>query len=465
MTSRHLTVIPRLFVGIDVGKSRHVAAFVSAEILACQRFEHCPTLSFEQTRAGFVALLTHIREYVQHVDECAVLIEATGHYHRSLVEWLMAEGIQVYVVAVRQKRVVGTNKTDRYDARRLANQLYAQLALGLQIEEKSQQVRQVIAPTPAAMQLHGLVQCRYELIQQQTRMKNKLTAICDEIFPEFTSVLRDPNGLIALDLRAHFPTPAAVARASLDELCTVKHKHFPSREKLKKLQEVARASVGITSPPRLRALELEQAQLIEALSLIRQQLDHLETKITDIVTSCREGQILLSMPLMGPIHAATLIAFIGNIRNFQKRSELRRFCGWSPQSHQTGTSADRDTMTPTGGRLLRQTLFLLAFAAISQNQVNVWTQLYTRLLPKKCAYDARTGTWKGKKRVIGRIAGQMVSVIYTLLKQDADLLDHAPDPSHLPDPQLYDPEIHAGTKPRVPSQSSLTNSTGSGKIA
>ncbi len=42
-----------LYVGIDVGKQRHVAGFVSTTLLERhQRFEACPALAFEQAREG-----------------------------------------------------------------------------------------------------------------------------------------------------------------------------------------------------------------------------------------------------------------------------------------------------------------------------------------------------------------------------------------------------------------------------
>ncbi len=40
-----------------------------------------------------------------------------------------------------------------------------------------------------------------------------MTAICDELFPECTRLLRNPNLPTALALRSGFPTPAALAAA------------------------------------------------------------------------------------------------------------------------------------------------------------------------------------------------------------------------------------------------------------
>lgn len=458
-----LAPAPSFFIGIDVGKHSHVAGFVSATLLKERRFEQCPVVPFENSRTGIAKLLARVKEHAQP-SQCAVLVESTGHYHRALVERLFDEGFHVYEVAIRQKRVNGLNKTDKYDALRLANQLYAQLSLGLQVAEKSQQVRRFEPPTEAAVQLQGLMRRRYELAQSITRCKNKLTAICDELFPEFTVVFRDPNALIALDMRYHFPVPSVVASASLDELAVIKHGHQPSTQKLEKLQELARLSIGVTATARVAALVIEQSQLIESVQLLRAQLELLDRKIETLVSESREGKILLSLPLVGPIHAGTILAAIGNIRNFSDMAALRKFCGWAPQSTQTGVTFDRSNMGKTGSRPLRQTFFLLTMSAISSQKETVWSKLYQRLLPVKCAYDARTGTYKGRMRVVGRVAGQMIGVVYTLLRQDADLVDSLEPGQLLPEPQLYDPEVHAGAKPKAGSPN-LTKASDSGKIA
>ncbi|MGH2505943.1 MAG: transposase, partial [Ktedonobacteraceae bacterium] len=308
----------------------------------------------------------------------------------------------------------------------------------------------------------GLVRRHYEVGQQATRIKNQLTAIWDELFPECTEILRNPNGLIALLLREHFPTPALIAAASLEDLKGIRRGHRPSQSDLEKLQGLAKHSIGITDPARSYTLLLEQTQLIQVFHLLQQQETELRAAIERIVTGCREGQILLSMPVMGPIHAATILASIGNIRNFAKRSELRRFCGCAPRSTQTGTSIDHDRMSSTGVRLLRQTFFLLVCSSVSAHRDNAWSRLYHRLVIKKCSFDARKGVYLGKKRVIGRLAGQMCGVVHTLLKQDAEAVDAAR--AHglpLPGVQLYDPDTHAGTGS---GSKPLTNPAASEKI-
>ena len=95
---------PILCIGVDVGKTGHVAGFVSANLLKRhKRVLNCPVRKFGQSRTDIDALITAIRAQVP-LARVAVLMEQTGHYHRALQETLLAEGLQVYVIAVHQKR-------------------------------------------------------------------------------------------------------------------------------------------------------------------------------------------------------------------------------------------------------------------------------------------------------------------------------------------------------------------------
>jgi transposase len=428
-----------IHIGVDVGKFRHVAGFVSRTLL--QRHEHfegCPTFAFEQSREGFRAFVDRIREYTP-LEQATILIEHTGHYHKNLEQYLLELDITVYRIHV-QERPKGMLKTDKRDALSLANRLYSQLELGAQVADKMQLVRRTLPPTKAAAQLRGLIQHRYELSHHSTQLRNKLTAIIDELFPEFVQVFRDPNLPTALTFRETFPTPQATATASFSALRELRRSNFPSDAQLPRLQQLARETIGMKDVDRLRGLLLEQRLLIQELRLVQDHLETLGDEISDIVTTCREGQILLSLPAIGPIQAATFIAAIGNIANFEKASELKAYFGWAPRRDQTGVSFDRTKLARRGVRPAKQMLYLMATRAILLDCE--WASMYQRLLPRLATYDERIKGYRGKLKVIGRIAGQMASMIFALLKTDQELLQQLLPGQESPPPMLYDQAIH-----------------------
>src|SRR5690348_202587 len=166
-----------LYVGVDIGKRTHVAGFLSSTLLTRhQRFEHCPALSFDNSREGFRSLLDRIQTLVP-LTQVQVLLEVTGHYHRALMQYLQNLDIPVYIIHV-QKGREGLLKSDKRDALGLANQLYNQLEKGVQVDDPLQAVRQLAPPTAAAAQLRGMVHHHAELVAESTQRKNKLTSIC-----------------------------------------------------------------------------------------------------------------------------------------------------------------------------------------------------------------------------------------------------------------------------------------------
>ena len=156
-----------LYIGVDIGKTKHVAGFISTTLLLRhQRFENCPALPFDNSREGFRALIDRIQSYIP-LEQASAVLEVTGHYHRVLTQYLQEFNISVYVIHV-QKRQAGLLKTDKRDALGLANMLYNQLEKGVQMSDPLQAVRRLVPPTDAAIQLKGMVQRRFELMMEST---------------------------------------------------------------------------------------------------------------------------------------------------------------------------------------------------------------------------------------------------------------------------------------------------------
>jgi transposase len=428
-----------IYVGVDIGKFKHVAGFVSSTLIQRhQRFENCPAFIFEQSREGFRTFIERIRAFGP-LEHCFVLMEQTGHYHRALQQHLLEFDLPVYVMHV-QCRESGMIKTDKRDALGLANQLYNQLELGVQVADKLQVVRRAIPPSEAAAQLKGLMRHRYELANEATQRKNKLTAICDELFPELTQIFKNPNLTIALELREKFPTPQAVATASSIALREVRKRNHPSEAQFVLLHQLAVQSIGTKDVARQRGLVLEQGLLIKELRLIQEHMERLDLEIGQIVEESREGQILLSIPPISPVHAAAILAAIGHIANFRSAGHLKSYFGWAPKRAQTGVSFDRTSLTKGGSREMKKIMYLVAWNAIKAE--TEWANLYNRLVPRLCTYDERTQNYKGRGKAVGHVIGRLITLIYALLRQDHETLSHLAPGTKPPEPVLYDPELH-----------------------
>src|SRR5262249_35217287 len=153
-------------------------------------------------------------------------------------------------------------------------------------------------------------------------------------------------------------------------------------------------SIGVKDLVRQRGLVVEQRQLIRELALLQEHVQELETEIRAVVTQTREGRILTSIPGIGPIPAAAILAAIGNILNFETAARLKSYCGWAPEVESSGISRDRVRLTPHGSRQMRQMFFLIVVQAIQQE--NAWACLYSRLVPSKCTFDERRRAYRGR---------------------------------------------------------------------
>src|SRR5256885_8566804 len=77
-------------VGVDTGKARHQAAAYdpTAERIVGQ-------VSFSVDRAGFDRFRGFLERLTAEPDHMLIGLEATGHYHLTLVEYLVSLGYQV----------------------------------------------------------------------------------------------------------------------------------------------------------------------------------------------------------------------------------------------------------------------------------------------------------------------------------------------------------------------------------
>jgi Transposase and inactivated derivatives len=426
-----------LYIGIDIAKKRHVAGFVSANLLARKRFENCPSYAFDNDRLGFQSLLQWMQTYAP-LAQCFVLLERTGHYHHTLLSYLQENNIKTFLVHSMKR--MNKDKTDKRDALALANELYIQSELSeLHVQNHDSRLDIHQAHNHLDDGLLSLVQRRADLAKEATRYKNSLIAISDELFPEFTQIFRDPVGPVALNVREAYLTPAEMVGAPLDALKACRGKgHRPSEADFVLLRDLAKTTIGIKNQGRIESLCLKQRQLITELRLTQSYIDEIESVIIKLVAERRDGQILMSMPCVGFIDAATILAHIGDIDNFSSAAKLRGYFGWAPQRTQTGSSKDLIVLDKAGNRLMKKTMYLIAWRAIKED--TEWRQLYLRLVRMKCVYDPRKQVYKGKNKVMGRVIGQMIGMIYAFLKRDRRLLATAN--GEVPPPMLYRRDVH-----------------------
>lgn len=425
-----------LYVGVDISKKTNVAALDSQFLRRKTERRLRPTFKFDNTPEGYDLLLSEMQKYAP-LAQCHVIMEQTGHYHYTLLYHLRERGVTVYLMHVQEKPT--KLKNDWRDAQTLVNMLYSQIALGTQVDDSTQEVHKVMDLSEIAVKLRSLILYRRELVKETTRRRNRLRIFIDVFFPEFTQAIVDPNCPSALNLRERFPTPELIAAADITQLracCTGRN---PGKAKLKKLQELAKNTIGVKGTT-TEIMQLEQGTIIKDLRNLEASKADIEAKITELVERSREGKILMSIPMISPVRAAAIIAMMANINNFAKVGHFRAYCGWSPTQQQTGESYDFMSLGKGGNRTLKSELYLIALSLISQD--TEWRELYRRLVPRLCQYDKRIKDYRGKNKAVGHVIGRLCALIYRLLKDDAAMLAKLKPGETIPPPKCYDRAIH-----------------------
>ncbi len=200
---------------------------------------------------------------------------------------------------------------------------------------------------------------------------------------------KDPNRNAALLIREHFPTPQAIVAARTQTLLKLRKKQssYPSSAQVALLKDLASQTIGTKDARRLQGLVFEQTLLIRELRIVEESLKGIDEEIQHILHNSREGKILLSIYPIGNIIAATIIAEIGNIANFETAGHLKSYFGWAPAIGQSGTTIDSVSLTKGGAKVVKSLMYMLALLAI-QNDTE-WKKIYERLVVRKCSYDER----------------------------------------------------------------------------
>ena len=350
-------------VGIDVSKGRSTIAVVTpfGEIVA-KPFE------VRHTKSGMNDLVN----YLNTLDgECRVVLEHTGRYYEPMVRWLSGAGL--FVSAVNPKLIKNFDnnslrrvKTDKADAKKIAR--YAL--------DKWPELRQYTAMDKIRTQLKLMNRQMSFYQKQQTAYKNNLIALVDETYPGankfFTSPKRPDGSEKWIDFIEKFWHVDCVCNISLSSFTDKyqkwckKHGYNFQPDKPKEIRDASLELIAILPKDDMTKMFIHQAvgqlnAISKAVEKLRQQMDSLASKLP-------EYPVVMSMFGVGTTLGPQLIAEIGDVHKFTKRSQLTAFAGVDPGVNESGDYAQKSVHTSKhGSPYLRRTLFLIMNVLI-QNQ-------------------------------------------------------------------------------------------------
>ena len=220
----------------------------------------------------------------------------------------------------------------------------------------------VAFPLPLVAGMRVLATERHRLAVEETRMRIRLQAILDLAWPEFTThfphiQMHTPRALlrrwsVASDIAAAHPRTvyALMKRVSQNHFKPAKAKAFVA---------AAKASIAIVRDADARRTEIHR--LLDRWDLLLQQIAAVETELTALVEQHPGAKALTTIPEVGVVCAATLVAELGTPEGFESPRQVLKLAGMNLARRESGISVrGRLKQTKRGRPLLRRQLFLLA---------------------------------------------------------------------------------------------------------
>lgn len=378
-------------VGIDIGKNHHEASIVSPEGKQIGR-----SLRFATTHKGADSLMSFIFKNIGN-SPCVFGMEATGHYWYPIYSFLKAKGYTIYVINPIQsdslrKMYIRQTKNDSIDSFLIAKVIrFGQFGTTSMAAENILAMRQL---------------CRYRdsVISSRTEIKLRIGTIMEQIFPEYEKQFSSLWVSTSMGILEKYLTPENIENAPIDELFEIikdKSHNRLTRAKAISIKEAAADTFGIKIAQDAFSFQLKQ--LIDRMNFLDKQIEALDCQILEYYE--KFDCYLHTIPGIGIIGAATILAEIGDISRFKNSSSLIAFAGIDPTVRQSGEfNSTHNHMSKRGSPYLRHAIFLAATTCSFHNS------------PLNAYYKKKRDQGKHHLTATGAVARKLTTVIYAVLR-------------------------------------------------
>jgi len=130
--------------------------------------------------------------------------------------------------------------------------------------------------------------------------------------------------------------------------------------------------------------EVVRPSILEIIKALKLQISEIKSKIKNHIDDDPElkknNKLLESIPGIGAILSATLLAYIGDGSRFSNSNQLVAYSGLNPQLRESGSMKGRTHISKQGSSALRKALYMPALTAITHNRVvkALWERLQAR---------------------------------------------------------------------------------------
>ena len=323
----------RISVGIDIAKEIHWVTAIDAD--GAVQIDR----KLLNTPADIAAL---IDELIALHGTVRVGLDVVGGI-AGLAQAMLAEAgfalVHVPGIAVnraRQGTVGGENKSDPRDARTIADQVRTRSDL-----------RPIETAAELDLEVRLLVSRRGDIVQAQTQRLSRMRDLLVGVFPGLEACL-DLKTKGPLRLLTRFVTPAELRAAGKKRLVG----HLQAAGGLPKVEDLADRVLAVAAEQTIAApAERMTARLIRELAnealASRTRLIELDRELETLLQRHPDAALIRSLPGMGAVLTAELIAEAGNLARFRSADALASAAGMAPVLRQSGRT--RFLRRPNGG--------------------------------------------------------------------------------------------------------------------
>lgn len=397
-----------LFVGIDVSKKSNVVRFTDSNGQTMCLF------SVKNNQDGADKLLQKIHDTLLHSDFSSISVgmESTSIYADHLAiflrqnDFLKKWNIKVTVLNAKQVKAFKEAypelpKDDNIDTLIIADYLrFGRISKEVSLDEKY-------------LALRNLTRARFQVAMNLSREK---TRFLNTLFYKFSSldtsnVFSNTFGATSIAVITEFFSTDDIINMSLEELANFimdKGKNnFDNPERIaKELQAAARSSYRLSKTVNDSVNQLLAVQLVGIRSL-QSQIKELDKAIESYMQLF--PAVLNSIPGIGPVYNAGILAEISDISRFKNHAALAKYAGIAWSRYQSGEfEASNTRMILTGNKYLKY--YILEAA----NKVRMHDAEFKRFYQSKFKEVPK----HPHKRALALTARKLVRLIYSLLSKN-----------------------------------------------
>jgi len=396
-------------IGLDVSKGEsQVQAFLDKGKPYRKSFKVSHTIE------GLDLLVKFLEEVKRETGkQPPIVLEATGHYHASLVQYLEDRGYLLIIINPlisykAKSSSLRKVKTDAVDAYHLCELFYKE-----DLEPYKKRGVQLL-------NLRNLTRQHENITGVLIQTKLQFQAILDQVFPEYRGVFGDLYSVVSLLTLSEFPSSEDILEASVEtiadkiaQLCKSRSYRWANE---KAIQLKAAADRNPFEKTLYQSHILSLGMYINIILQYKEHLSKLESEIDALAKEVEEYNIIKSIPGIGEKIVATIISEIGEIDRFT-----------DPSVFESGKfTATKNRITKRGSSRLRHALYMAVRCAIRDcRKSKTSDEIIPRNKKLREFYDKKREEGKPFKVAVIACVNKLLHWIFALLKNKTTFQDIA----------------------------------------